>query len=133
MTAVTIFLHARIMELTFTEDLEMNVWMIGGKTFIWKEKIKSLGSALWNPTLKVWQVPLSTDLTMLRDAVIWKAEENIIKKKEEEERKAKAPKPYWVCCEKAKIIDYRRRMTSCGACAVDGNTVRKNGNIYTGD
>ena len=39
----------------------------------------------------------------------------------------------WICCTECEVIDWKRKHTSCRAHAVDGNTFRLRGNIYTGD
>ena len=39
----------------------------------------------------------------------------------------------WICCAECTIIDERRRHTACDIHAVDGNSFRVNGNLYTGD
>jgi hypothetical protein len=44
---------------------------------------------------------------------------------------------HWICCESCEVLDWKRKHTSCRACAVfDGqswNSFRVRGNIFTGD
>jgi hypothetical protein len=60
------------MDLKFTPIYTLGIWNITGKTYIWKEQIKNLEGALWNPYLKVWHIPFSTDITSLKNAVVKK-------------------------------------------------------------
>jgi len=60
------------MDLKFIPFYTHGMWHIIGKTYIWKEQIKSLQGALWNPHLKVWHVPFTTDITSLKNAIIKK-------------------------------------------------------------
>jgi len=129
--------------------------MISGKTFNVKDRLKELGGR-WNPQVSQWSIPAAADSPALRDelealASQKKAEEAAANKAarlyaaspegkaaaaaEEKQRikAAVAAGSTWICCDKCTVIDWSRQHTSCQACAIDGNTFRKRGNIYTGD
>jgi hypothetical protein len=116
------------MDLTFTDELDF--YKISGKTFIWKEQIKSLGGK-WNPEQKVWRIPRSTDISELKAAVLKKEVDICTELLLAAEKKT--VKPHWLCCDNALIVDRVRQHTVCNACAVDGNNFRVRGAIFTGD
>jgi hypothetical protein len=113
------------MDLTFTDELDF--YKITGKTFIWKEQIKALGGK-WNPQQKAWRVPNTTDISELKAAVL-KKEIDICSRLFLESEK----RPYWLCCNKAVILDEEHKLSTCKACAEGSNTYRVRGAIYTGD
>ena len=100
---------------------------LSGKTFPVKEAIKTLGGR-WNPTLSVWTFPLSSN-----ESEILSSLESAVKLIADEKKKDEQIRPYWRCCESAKIIDGKRGFTSCEIHAIDGNSFRVRGAIYTGD
>jgi len=102
------------MPLVITPDNATNTAIISGDTYHFKEYIKSVGGK-WNPVEKVWRVPLTADLSCLQPRPYVHA------------------RPYWLCCDKAEIIDFKRKHSACREHAHDGNTFRVGGNIYTGD
>jgi hypothetical protein len=129
--------------------------MVGGKTFNVKDRLKEVGGR-WNPQTSSWSIPVAADSPALRDEL----EKLATKKKADEAAAAKAVRVYaaspegkaaaaadekkrikaefaagssWLCCENCTVIDWVRKHTSCQACAVDGNSFRVRGSIYTGD
>jgi len=56
---------------------EQTSYRISGNTYAFKDAIKALPGATWNPAEKAWRVPLATDLAPLQaavaaDAACWK-------------------------------------------------------------
>lgn len=128
--------------------------LVSGKTFNVKDRLKEIGR--WNPQASSWSIPAAKDTPELRDelealATQKKAEETAANKAArlyaaspegkaaaaaEEKRRIKAAVAAgstWICCEECEVVDWVRQHTNCRACAVDGNTFRVRGNIYTGD
>jgi len=128
--------------------------LVSGKTFNVKDRLKQIGR--WNPQLSSWSIPAAADSPALREelealATQKKAEEAAANKAArlyaaspegkaaaaaEEKRRIKAAVAAgstWICCESCEVVDWIRQHTNCRACAVDGNTFRVRGNIYTGD
>ena len=127
------------MDLLFTEELDF--WRVTGKTFIWKEEIKTLGGK-WNPAQKAWRIPHATDISELKAAVLKKEVDYCVdlllafeakEKATKEVIVVKAAKPWWVCCDKAVIVNAQYKWTTCTVHAVGDNTFRVRGGIFTGD
>ena len=133
--------------------------LISGKTFNVKDRLKELGGR-WNPQASSWSIPVAADSPALREDLEAVATQVAKQKKAEETAANKAARLYaaspegkaaaaaeekqrikaavaagstWICCENCEVVDWVRQHTNCRACAVDGNTFRVRGNIYTGD
>ena len=125
--------------------------LVSGKTFNVKDRLKQISR--WNGSS--WSIPAAADSPALREeletlATQKKAEEAAANKAarlyaaspegkaaaaadEKRRIKAMAAGSTWICCEECEVVDWIRQHTNCRACAVDGNTFRVRGNIYTGD
>ena len=91
--------------LTFEKDGADHI--IKGKTFAWKDKIKTLAGARWSPAEKAWRVPLSTSIDDFVDDVVMTQVEYEQQLKEAVARAKEAAKnyvpPYGKCCEQGRI------------------------------
>jgi hypothetical protein len=102
----------------------LNGILISGKTYDVKEQLKALGG-VWQPEEKSWLLPSGTDLSTITPpapaAPVAKA------------KAMPSPKPFWICCDDATIIDYARQMHYCKRCGRDNEHVFRRGMLYTGD
>ena len=100
--------------------------MVSGKTYDVKEQLKALGG-VWQPEEKSWLLPSGTDMstiTLPASAPAASAPAAVPQAKS---------KPSWVCCDDARVIDYRLQMHYCGRCGRDNEHVFRRGTLYTGD
>ena len=132
-----------------------------GKTYDVKEQLKANGGR-WNAQVNGWMFRDCTDVEELRSRLEEVVEQVMLEKKrarkvELAERKmhrewlrtpegmaytaaeertrvaaAVAAGSPWICCAECEVIDWQRQTSSCQVHAVDGNTFRVRGNIYTG-
>ena len=132
-----------------------------GKTYDVKEQLKAKGGR-WNAHANGWMFDGSTEVEELRSCLEQDVEQAMLEKKRArkvelaerkmhrewlrtpegmaytaaEERKrvaaAVAAGSPWICCAECEVIDWHRQTSSCQVHAVDGNTFRVRGNIYTG-
>jgi hypothetical protein len=85
------------MSLTF--ERTATHWIIKGKTFEWKDKIKALAGAFWSPEERAWRVPVTTNIEDFQDDVVLTQVE-----RQQELKKLKLrPPPYGRCCSKAAV------------------------------
>lgn len=145
--------------LTFTTTAEGI--LVKGKTFDVKEELKANGGR-WDARANGWMFRDCTDVEELRSRLEEVVEQVMLEKKrahkvELAERKkhrewlrtpegmaytaaesrkrvaaAVAGGSPWICCAECEVIDWQRQTSSCQVHAVDGNTFRIRGNIYTG-
>ena len=112
--------------------------IVTGNTFPIKDDLKSLNGT-WSPALRAWSLPLIHDTPEMRAALLQKGVKSVTPVpyadviKECLKKKATTGEFYWICCESCKVVDWKRMHTDCHACAIDGNSFRVRGNIYTGD
>jgi len=100
----------------------LNGLLISGKTYDVKEQLKALGG-VWQPEEKSWLLPSDTDLsTIIVPAPAAAPASSHLKSK-----------PSWVCCDDARVIDYRLQMHYCERCGRDNEHVFRRGTLYTGD
>ena len=120
----------------------------GSDTFHLKDVIKTLGG-VWHKETRTWTLPLDTGMAPLQAAAVNLGIAKAAEKEAEKIRFAYQSSPegklervkaafasgqyYWICCEKCEVHDWRRKHTSCIHHAVDGNSFRVDGMIYTGD
>ncbi len=104
-------------------------WVITGKTFEWKDKIKAMEGARWNAADKVWNIPLTTNIDSLQGDVLL-----------EMHKRRDAPPPpkpipsYGQCCEKAVFKYEYEQGPTYYLCEVHGRRpTTKKGYSYTGD
>jgi len=90
--------------------------VVEGNTFPFKEYLKAQGG-IWNPRARHWTLPASNqeEITAFLGAG------------------SKRNRPYWICCDECVVIDAKRMHTACTKHAIDGNSFRVRGAIYTGD
>ena len=122
---------------------------VTGKTYDVKEQLKNLG-ARWDPNVKCWLLPSSilerttTDniIAGLEDALKEKAAKAADERRTEQSNRVRAAFAarkagdydyHWICCEKAEVIDWGRKVTCCRDCGSDGYSVRISGRLYIGD
>ena len=103
--------------LTF-EQQQIGI-VVTGKTFDVKEKLKALNGK-WNPTLRAWVVPTLTEADRA-DLLAACPQRPFTAIKPVE-------KPYWVCCDKAIIVNAGRQTTDCPI-----HQFRVRGAHFTGD
>jgi hypothetical protein len=105
--------------LTFQETDQGII--ITGKTFDYKERIKTLGGR-WNADKMSWLVPLGTDLAPLHEPL------------PKPPPPPPVPRPSWVCCDKATILSYPRQQHWCTAHGdPNQSSFFVRGFLYTGD
>jgi hypothetical protein len=122
---------------------------VTGKTYDVKEQLKNLG-ARWDSKVKCWLLPSSILERISKDEIIAglkgalkekaaeAAEERRIQKSNRVRtafaaRQAGDYRYHWICCEKAEVIDWGRKVTCCRDCGSDGYSVRICGRLYIGD
>ena len=138
---------------------EETQFVLTGKTFDLKEKIKALGGK-WNPERRIWTLPLGIDMDEIQThlGTLKPVEEipqiptrgKLIERAQKKRLAAKAKdlelvkwcladtsgKYSWVCCEKCEIVDFKKGHSSCMAHAHwDGQSwcsFRIFGSLYTG-
>lgn len=145
-------------KLTIT-DVSMGFAVAGTDTFALKDHIKASGGK-WQPGTKTWLVPsagleplqkaaqsLSDERTMSRKSnrISAKVQREFEKTPEGQKEKALKEKQkvlraltlkgiyHWICCDQCTVLDWQRGYTSCQAHAIDGNSFRVRGALYTGD
>lgn len=118
--------------LTFTKDEKDHI--ITGKTFDWKDKIKALAGARWNPAEKAWRIPLSTNIDDFMDDVILTQVEYEEQVKQAHERYLKEVHWWGKCCDEAKLEDEYWQGPLFYMCPKHGKRpTTKKGFGYTGD
>ena len=131
---------------------------MSGKTFDVKDHLKAKG-ARWDAKVSGWIFRDRTNVEELREELREVVEAAEFRRKQElaeqklrrkwlrtpegreyaaaEEKKrvaeAVAAGCGWICCEECEVVSWERKTTSCAVHAVDGNTFRVRGCIYTGD
>ena len=111
------------MALTF--ERTATHWIIKGKTFNWKDKIKALTGATWSPAEKAWRVPVTTNIEDFQD--------DVALTEVERQQELKRPPPYGRCCGKAVAKDAYSHGPMYFECPEHGkrSVTKKVG--YTGD
>lgn len=105
-------------------------WIITGKTFDWKDKIKALSGAFWSPAEKAWRVPVTTNIEDLQDDVVLTE----VERQQELKRLKALPPPYGRCCKRAEVKDAYSHGPMYFQCPEHGKRpLTKKGFGYTGD
>jgi len=144
-------------KLTVTE-VPTGFSVAGTDTFALKEQIKAAGGK-WQSGTKTWLLP-SAGLEPLQKAVKTLSDERTTEKKaqrllakeqrefdkspegqvlkaqkakEQVQQALKTGAYHWICCDQCKVLDWTSAHTSCQVHAVDGNSFRVRGAVYTGD
>lgn len=135
--------------------------LVKGKTYDVKEQLKANGGR-WNADANGWMFRHTTNVDELRSRLEKDVEQVILEKKRARKvalaertihrewlrtpegmahtaaeartrvAAAVAAGSTWICCAECEVIDWQRQHSSCQVHAVDGNTFRVRGNIYTG-
>ena len=136
--------HPATATMKLTIQKEGDLLVARGSTYDLKEQLKLYGGR-WNPELRAWTLPAHLDIKATAASLNAVLEAEKLKKKlliamsqTPEAKKAYvvealAAGASWICCENCQVIDWKRQHTSCQAHAVDGNSFRVRGGLYTGD
>lgn len=126
--AITLLSRASKMSLTF--ERTATHWIIKGKTFDWKDKIKALTGATWSPEERAWRVPVTTNIEDFQDDVALTK----VERQQDLKKLAAQPPPYGRCCSKAVSKDAYSHGPMYYECSEHGKrSVTKKGFGYTGD
>lgn len=123
--------------LKFSETPEHHI--LSGNTFPWKEGIKALEGAKWEPGQKAWKVPKTTDITAFKALVLTAEKEAKDAEKVEKARIASLPKPipaYGQCCPKGKsdyLTPNDTYSAMCIRCPEHGTRPHMKRGYYVGD
>lgn len=100
--------------------------IIKGRTFDAKESIKKFGGQ-WNPEMRAWIIPSANpkeDVTTLSGKIKFHVNEERVKSAIAENDS----KYSWICCEKACVHDWGKKISNCPT-----HDFRVCGRRYTGD